>query len=122
MIKNLLLVGLGGAIGSMLRYAGSVLISSKTFPYATLTVNIIGSFIIGIIFAISIKEEVLFNNWKLFLATGICGGFTTFSAFSLENMSLLQSGKYGMAVAYVGLSILLGIGATFSGYLIIMKN
>ena len=122
MIKNLLLVGLGGAIGSMLRYAGSVVISSKTFPYATLTVNIIGSFIIGIIFAISIKEEVLFNNWKLFLATGICGGFTTFSAFSLENMSLLQSGKYGMAVAYVGLSILLGIGATFSGYLIIMKN
>mgnify|MGYP003462343289 FL=1 len=122
MIKNLLLVGLGGAIGSMLRYAGSVLISSKTFPYATLTVNIIGSFIIGIIFAISIKEEVLFNNWKLFLATGICGGFTTFSAFSLENMSLLQSGKYGMAVAYVCLSILLGIGATFSGYLIIMKN
>ena len=122
MIKNLLLVGLGGAIGSMLRYAGSVLISSKTFPYATLTVNIIGSFIIGIIFAISIKEEVLFNNWKLFLATGICVGFTTFSAFSLEYMSLLQSGKYGMAVAYVGLSILLGIGATFSGYLIIMKN
>jgi len=122
MIKNLLLVGLGGAIGSMLRYAGSVLISSKTFPYATLTVNIIGSFIIGIIFAISIKEEVLFNNWKLFLATGICGGFTTFSAFSLENMSLLQSGKYGMAFTYVGLSILLGIGATFSGYLIIMKN
>ncbi|MGB4846153.1 MAG: fluoride efflux transporter CrcB [Ferruginibacter sp.] len=122
MIKNLLLVGLGGGIGSMLRYAGSLLIGSKMFPYATLSVNIIGSFIIGVIFALCIKEDVVLNNWKLFVATGICGGFTTFSAFSLENMGLLQSGKYGMALTYIGLSILLGIGATFLGYLIIMKN
>lgn len=122
MIKNLLLVGLGGGIGSMLRYAGSLLIGSKIFPYATLSVNIIGSFIIGVIFALCIKEDVVLNNWKLFVATGICGGFTTFSAFSLENMGLLQSGKYGMALTYIGLSILLGIGATFLGYLIIMKN
>jgi CrcB protein len=119
MIKNLLLVGLGGGIGSMLRYGSSLLIQSKLFPYATLAVNITGSFIIGIVFAMSIKEEALLNNWKLFLATGICGGFTTFSAFSLENMGLLQSGKYGVAFAYTGLSILLGIAATFLGYKII---
>lgn len=122
MIKNLLLIGLGGAVGSMLRYAGNLLISTKQFPYATLSVNIIGSFIIGIVFALSIRDEAFSNNWKLFLATGICGGFTTFSAFSLENMGLLQSGKYSMAFIYIALSILLGIGATFFGYFLFIKN
>ena len=122
MIKNLLLVGLGGSIGSMVRYAASFLVRSKLFPYATLSVNITGSFIIGLIFAMGIKEEGLSNNWKLFLATGICGGFTTFSAFSLENMGLLQTGKIGMAVTYILLSIILGILATFLGYQLVIKN
>ena len=122
MIKNLLLVGLGGSIGSMLRYASSLFVNSKAFPYATLSVNIIGSFIIGLVFAMSIKEPNLSNNWKLFLATGICGGFTTFSAFSLENMGLLQSGRIGIALTYIILSIVLGITATFLGYLLIVKN
>jgi CrcB protein len=122
MIKNILLVGLGGSIGSMARYAASLLIQSKSFPYATLVVNIIGSFIIGFVFAMSIKEAGLSNNWKLFLATGICGGFTTFSAFSVENMGLLQSGKIGMAVTYILLSIVLGIVAIFLGYGLIIKN
>ncbi|MEP7255045.1 MAG: fluoride efflux transporter CrcB [Ferruginibacter sp.] len=122
MIKNLLLVGLGGGIGSMLRYGTALLINTKLFPYATLTVNIIGSFIIGIVFALTVKEEVLSQQWKLFLATGICGGFTTFSAFSLENLGLLQSGKYGMAITYISLSIILGIIATFLGYQLIIKN
>ncbi|MEO7306423.1 MAG: fluoride efflux transporter CrcB [Ferruginibacter sp.] len=116
MIKNLLLVGLGGGLGSTLRYTTGLLINSKYFPYATLAINIIGSFIIGIVFAMSIKEEGLSNQWKLLLATGICGGFTTFSAFSLENMELLQSGKTGMAVIYIVLSIVLGILAAFLGY------
>ena len=122
MLKNLLLVGFGGGLGSILRYVSSLLITTKIFPYATLAVNITGSFIIGIVFALSIKDAAITNNWKLFLATGICGGFTTFSAFSLENMGLLQSSKYGLAFTYIGLSIVLGIGATFFGYLLIMKN
>ena len=122
MLKNLLLVGFGGGLGSILRYVSSLLITTKIFPYATLAVNITGSFIIGIVFALSIKDAAITNNWKLFLATGICGGFTTFSAFSLENMGLVQSGKYGMAFTYIGLSIVLGIAATFLGYLLIMKN
>jgi len=122
MLKNLLLVGLGGSIGSMARYAVSLLIRSKSFPYATLSVNIIGSFIIGVVFAMSIKEAGLSNNWRLFLATGICGGFTTFSAFSLENMELLQNGKIGMALSYIIFSILLGIIATFLGYQLIIKS
>jgi CrcB protein len=122
MIKNLLLVGLGGSIGSMARYAASLIIHSKLFPYATLSVNIIGSFIIGIVFALSIKEAGLSNNWKLFLATGICGGFTTFSAFSLENIGLLQSGKTGMAITFIVLSIILGIAACYLGYQLTIKN
>lgn len=122
MLKNLLLVGLGGGIGSMLRYAATLLTNSKYFPYSTLAVNIIGSFFIGIIFALSIKDEVFLNNWKSFLAVGLCGGFTTFSAFSLENMGLLQSGKIGMAVTYIILSIVLGIAAAFFGYYLMMRN
>lgn len=122
MIRNLLLVGLGGGIGSIARYALSLLMNSKLFPYASLLVNVIGSFIIGVVFAMSIKETGLSNNWKLFLATGICGGFTTFSAFSLENMGLLQSGRIGIALTYIIASIVLGIAATFLGYQLIIKN
>ena len=94
MIKNFILIGVGGALGSMLRYLFSLLIQHKQLPWATLLVNIIGSFIIGIVVAESLKNEIFANNWRLFLATGICGGFTTFSAFSLENLQLLQNGKY----------------------------
>ena len=122
MIKNLLLVGLGGSIGSMVRYAASLLIKSKAFPYATLSVNIIGSFIIGLVFALSIKEAGLSNNWKLFMATGICGGFTTFSAFSLENMELLQSGKIGIALTYIIVSVVAAVIATFLGYQLVIKS
>jgi CrcB protein len=121
MIKNILLVGLGGGLGSVCRYAASLAIPSRYFPYATLAINICGSFIIGLILAFSVKENGLHNNWKLFLATGICGGFTTFSAFSLENMGMLQSGKTGMAFLYITLTVVLGIAATFAGYHLI-KN
>lgn len=119
MLKNLLLVGLGGAIGSMLRYSASLVINSKYFPWPTFAVNIIGSLIIGIVFAMSIKDETFLSNWKLFLATGICGGFTTFSAFTLENMELLQSGKTVVAFIYIALSIVLGIAAAFLGYWVV---
>lgn len=122
MLKNILLVGLGGGIGSMLRYAASLLINSKYFPYSTLAVNILGSFLIGVIFAMSLEDEVFFNNWKLFLATGLCGGFTTFSAFSMENLSLIQSGKFGLAITYIVISIIFGIVAAFWGYQLMLKN
>lgn len=122
MLKNLLLVGLGGSIGSMVRYGITLLARSKAFPYATVSVNIIGSFIIGLVFAMSMKEQNLSANWKLFLATGICGGFTTFSAFSLENMNLLQDGKIGTALTYIIFSVVLGIAATFLGYQLVMKH
>jgi fluoride exporter len=122
MFKNFLLVGLGGALGSMLRYAAYLLVNTKHFPAATLVVNIMGSFIIGLVLALSVKEEVFLNNWKLFLATGICGGFTTFSAFSAENVALLQSGKLAVALLYIVISIVLGIGAAWLGYNIITNK
>ena len=122
MFKNFLLVGLGGAIGSMVRYAAYVLVGTKTFPFATLTVNIIGSFIIGLVLAFSLKDESFLNNWKLFLATGICGGFTTFSAFSAENVVLLQNEKYGLALVYILVSIITGIVAAWLGFSVVINN
>lgn len=122
MFKNFILVGLGGALGSMLRYAAATFITAKHFPAATFAVNIAGSFIIGAVLALSIKDQSFLNNWKIFLATGICGGFTTFSAFSAENMVLLQNGKYFIALLYIALSIVLGIGAAWLGYNIISNK
>ena len=122
MFKNFLLVGLGGAIGSMLRYAISLLVTVKQFPYSTFIVNIAGSFIIDAVLALSLKNDMFSNNWKIFLATGICGGFTTFSAFAAENMALLQSGKYGIAFIYIMASLLLGIAAVVLGFKLITPN
>ena len=122
MFKNFLLVGLGGAIGSMVRYAAYLFVGTKTFPFATLTVNIIGSFIIGLVLAFSLKDESFLNNWKLFLATGICGGFTTFSAFSAENVVLLQNEKYALALVYILLSIITGIAAAWFGFSVVTNN
>ena len=122
MFKDFLLVGLGGGIGSMLRYGGNLLIAHKNFPLHTLIINIVGSFIIGIVFGLSVKHEVFAGNWKLFLATGICGGFTTFSAFSMENISLLQHGKYTLAVVYIISSLVLGIAAAAIGFKIFNTN
>ncbi|HNP00875.1 MAG TPA: fluoride efflux transporter CrcB [Ferruginibacter sp.] len=122
MVTNFLWVAAGGGIGSMLRYGASVLFKDKLYPLATFSVNLTGCFIIGIVFALSLRQNGLAEHWKLFLATGICGGFTTFSAFSLENMGMLQSGRYGAALVYTGLSLVLGIAATFLGYTLVMKN
>ena len=116
MLKNILLVGLGGAAGSMLRYVFSVWFKHASFPIATFLVNIIGSFIIGAVFAYALRSEQFANNWRLFLAAGRCGGFTTFSAFSLESLAMLQQQRIGMFALYVGGSILLGLTATWLGY------
>ena len=122
MLKNFLLVGLGGGIGSMLRYAASLLVTSRFFPYSTLAVNIIGSFVIGLVLGVSVKNEYFLNNWKLFLAVGICGGFTTFSSFSAENMELLQTGKTITALIYIAASVVLGIVAAWLGYKLLTPN
>lgn len=119
MIRNILLIGLGGAIGSMFRYAIGCLIGTKNFPLSTLLINVVGSFVIGLVMAYCLKNESFSANWKLFLTTGICGGFTTFSAFSLENLQMLQQGKLGMAICYAAGSVLLSIGAVWAGFKLI---
>ncbi len=116
MFKNLLLVGLGGSIGSMMRYTAWYFFRSVNFPGATLFVNIMGSLAIGMLIGLSMKDVNFSNNWKLFFVTGICGGFTTFSAFSIENLQLLQTGKYTLALLYVCCSIIFGIAAAWLGY------
>lgn len=117
LLKNLILVSLGGMIGSALRYLAVHFIKHESFPYATFTVNIIGSLLIGAIMGIAARQEG-FGNWRLFLATGICGGFTTFSAFAWENMQLLNQHRYGSFVIYMGATLILGLGAVTLGYLI----
>lgn len=118
-IRNFLLIGLGGALGSMLRYGSGLLIGPKPFPLAILLINITGSFFIGVVMACSIKNELFAANWKLFLATGICGGFTTFSAFSLDNLLLLENGKYWLFAFNVVGNVLLGIAAVWMGFKLI---
>jgi fluoride exporter len=118
MIKEFLIVGAGGAIGSMLRYAGNLIYSHKSLPITTFLINITGSFVIGLVIGYSIKNQSSIN-WKLFLATGICGGFTTFSAFSFENLLLLQNGKIFISLLYIAGSVVLGIAAAWLGYKII---
>ena len=117
MLKNFLLVGLGGMLGSMLRYAASLITknSAAGFPIATFSVNIIGSFIIGWVFGIGLKEGGINWNWKLFLTTGICGGFTTFSALSSEGVTLLQQQRYATFAIYFIASIILGLAAAWAG-------
>ena len=115
MLKSFLLVGFGGMLGSMLRYLFAVVLKPGPFPFTTLWVNIIGCFVIGLVIGISIRSGAGNDNWKLFLATGVCGGFTTFSAFSLECVGLIQQQRYAAAVAYISLSIFLGLAATFAG-------
>ena len=119
MLKNFLLVGLGGAAGSMLRYAFAVWFKHSSFPLATFLVNIIGSFIIGLVFAYALRNENFALNWRIFLAAGLCGGFTTFSAFSLESLQLLQQHRIGLFFFYVIGSLLLGLAATWLGYSLI---
>ncbi|MCF6212758.1 MAG: fluoride efflux transporter CrcB [Flavobacteriaceae bacterium] len=111
------LVGLGSFIGGTLRYLIAQMVQSKflsAFPFGTLTVNIIGCFVIGIVFGMSEKFN-LSPEWRLFLATGICGGFTTFSAFSLETMQLLRDGQILYGLLYVAASILVGLLAVYLG-------
>lgn len=112
---SFLLVGAGGAIGSMLRYGVALVPANKLFPYSTFFVNIVGSFIIGTLLGLLLKNSITNDGWK-FLASGVCGGFTTFSAFSLEGFELLQQQRYLVFLLYFLLSLIIGLLATWFGY------
>jgi CrcB protein len=120
-MKLILAIGAGSFIGGIFRYLLSLLILAKTtthFPLHTLTVNIIGCFFIGIVMGFFDKGQIS-HEWKLFLATGFLGGFTTFSAFSSETFTLFREGHAGYALLYILASVLLGLLATYIAYLMV---
>lgn len=123
MLLSIFMIGTGGFIGSVFRYLLTyyVNLSSETvFPLGTLAVNIVGSFLIGIIIAVAVREN-LSQQTTLFLATGFCGGFTTFSSFSYEFFSLLQNEHTGYAFLYAASSFGLGLLSVWLGF-ILMKT
>ncbi|HMI07056.1 MAG TPA: fluoride efflux transporter CrcB [Flavobacterium sp.] len=118
MFRTILLVAIGGAIGSVLRYLTSLFVQkfyASSFPLATFLTNILGCFLIGLIVGLLDKNQLADSNLKWFLITGFCGGYTTFSAFGFENVSLLQNNHSGLALLYIGASIFIGLAAVWAG-------
>lgn len=116
-MKQLVFVFIGGGTGSIARYIlGKVWnTSSSGIPYGTFTANILGSLIIGVILGWAIKNETLSSNTTLLLATGFCGGFTTFSTFAYENHNFLKTGDFLLFAIYAIASFSIGILAVFGG-------
>ena len=112
---EILVVGLGGAIGAILRYSISLIPYKNTFPVLTLITNLLGAILIGIVVGISVK-----NNWSknltLFFKTGVCGGFTTFSTFSLETVQLIEKNEYFLALLYSLGTVMLSLIGIYIGY------
>jgi fluoride exporter len=120
-IKTLLLIGTGSFIGGILRYLITAPFMHKYpagFPWGTWIVNILGCLMIGILYGYAERWSFP-KEWRMFLAFGVLGGFTTFSSFSNETVTLFQNGAYGYAITYVLSSVLLGIGATLLGWSLI---
>ncbi len=114
-MADCVLVGLGGFVGTVLRYLIGLLPvkASSGFPVKTLMINVIGSFVIGALAVLAAKNKALDPRIVLVLKVGVCGGFTTFSAFAFETADLMQSGNIGVAICYMILSIVLGVAAVF---------
>ena len=110
-------VGFGGMIGSILRYlAGKIPVSSASgFPYKTMTINIAGAFVLGLISAWAAKNQEVSPRLVLMLKVGVCGGFTTFSTFAYESNTLSTGGKTGLALLYILVSVSMGILAVYGG-------
>ena len=122
MIKSLLTVGIGSFIGGALRYVISMTMKNVCgagFPWGTLTVNLLGCLVFGLIFALFNKYGTTSHPWCLLLTTGICGGFTTFSTFANESMQMLQNGNIGGFIGYVLASVIGGLALIGLGYWIV---
>lgn len=119
MIRTMLVVALGGGIGSALRFVISKLVAANSngiFPYPTLIVNVVGCLAIGLIYGLSVRGSLGSDATKALLATGMCGGFTTFSTFCNENFSLLRDGHILMGIMYTSASFAAGLVAVAAGY------
>ncbi len=122
MLKTILYIALGGALGSVMRYLTSVLVNrfwAESFPLATFITNMAGCFLIGIFTGWLTKSQLQGTATQWFLITGFCGGFTTYSTFGMENINLLQSQQTGTAFAYIALSIAGGLLGVWGGLTVI---
>ncbi len=122
MFRLLLIVGAGGFLGTVLRYLISRVFQQtviSSFPYGTFAVNIIGCLILGVIYGLYERNALLSDELRLFLTVGLCGGFTTFSTFANENVSLLRDGELFQFVLYTGSTIFLGLLAIYLGNMIV---
>jgi fluoride exporter len=116
-------VALGGALGSMARFwltAAMTALTGPRFPWGTLLINVLGSFVIGLVAAITLTPGriAMHPDLRIFLMTGVCGGFTTFSAFSLQTLELMQAGDLGLAFGYAVGSVLLCVIGTYGGWVL----
>ncbi len=117
-MKTALMVALGGAVGALARYmvgVGAIRFIGTGFPWGTLIVNVVGSLIMGLLIAAFALRYSVSNEMRAFLTVGILGGFTTFSAFSLDFAVLMERKDYGLAVLYLGSSVGMSILALFVG-------
>ncbi|MDR0895105.1 MAG: fluoride efflux transporter CrcB [Prevotellaceae bacterium] len=124
MHKELIYIFIGGGTGSVLRYMVQQLLHERIvpyhFPWATFVVNLLGSFLIGLFYTLSDRFN-LSPEVRLFLTTGLCGGFTTFSAFSNDGVTLLKGGFYGTFLLYTLLSVGIGVMAAVSGGMLLRR-
>ena len=121
-MRTIILIGIGGFIGGIARYLMASFFTKlipSVFPYGTFVVNISGCFLIGIFYALSERYKWLSPELRIFLTTGLCGGFTTFSSLMFEDITLLQASDYITALLYIITSIVLGLLAVFSGNFLI---
>jgi CrcB protein len=117
-----LIVFLGGGLGAALRHGvniGAARLVGTAFPWGTLTVNVVGSFVMGLLTAWFAFEGSPSQHWRLFLTTGVLGGFTTFSTFSLDSVLLYERGELGLAALYIVVSIVAGVGGLVAGLAIV---
>ena len=120
-VTRSLLIALGGLTGSVARYWLAGLVqraAGAEFPAGTLAVNVLGSFVIGVVMALALERGMMGENTRLLLTTGFCGGFTTMSAFSYETLALMQAGQAAVALANVAASVVACVGATWVGMLV----
>lgn len=124
-MRTALLVAAGGALGSVLRWlvGGWVhgILRSSTFPWGTFTVNAVGSFAIGAVLGLALERALVTPGARLFLVTGVLGGFTTFSAFSYETLQMARDGQWPAALGYSLGSVIVGFAAAFAGWALVTR-